>query len=59
MIPTDKKIIDYERLARYHGKLNDVLITNQDKIADIDDIRSGSVLGLTSTQNILNYTYSE
>lgn len=59
MIPTDKKIIDYERLARYHDNLNDVLKTKQDIITDIEDVRYGSTLGLTSIQTILNYTYSE
>ena len=60
MNSADKKIIDIDRLARYHDKLlNNVLITKQDKLLDIDDIRSGSALGLSSLQTIIKVTYLE
>ena len=57
MIPTDKKIIDYERLARYHDKLNDVLITKQEKIFVINRNDSNAVVS-PNTYNIWdNNTY--
>ena len=53
MSTTDKKIIDYERLARYHDKLNDVLTTKQEKIFVINRNDSNAVV-LPNTYNIWN-----
>ncbi len=47
----DKKLIDIDRLAKYHEKINEVLTKKQDSISDLDEIRSGSSLGATALQS--------
>lgn len=47
----DKKIIDIDRLSRYHENLNTFLTTKQDVLEDIDDIRSGASKGATALQS--------
>ena len=48
----DKKLIDIEKLSRYHENLNAFLTTKQDIISDIDVIRSGASLGATALQSV-------
>lgn len=48
----DKKIIDIDRLSRYHENLNTFLTTKQDVLEDIDDIRSGASKGATALQSV-------
>ena len=48
----DKKLIDIEKLSRYHENLNAFLTTKQDIISDIDAIRSGASLGATALQSV-------
>lgn len=48
----DKKLIDIEKLSRYHENLNAFLTTKQDVLNDIDDIRSGAAKGATALQSV-------
>ena len=48
----DKKLIDIEKLSRYHENLNAFLTTKQDVLDDIDDIRSGAAKGATALQSV-------
>lgn len=47
-----KKLIDIDRLSKYHENLSSFLTTKQDVIQDIDTIRSGASLGSSSIQAI-------
>lgn len=47
----DKKLIDIDRLSRYHENLNTFLATKQDVLNDIDAIRSGASKGETALQS--------
>lgn len=49
---TDKKLIDIDRLSRYHENLNTLLATKQDVLNDIDAIRSGASKGETALQSV-------
>lgn len=57
----DNKIIDIDRLSRYHENINTLLTTKadknyievkQDKIDDLDEIRDGAAKGKTALQSI-------
>ena len=46
-----KKLIDIDRLSRYHDNISNVLGKKQDNISDLDEIRSGANLGSTALQS--------
>lgn len=47
-----KKIVDIEKLTRYHNNINSLLIKKQDVLNDIEDIRTGASKGATALQSI-------
>lgn len=48
----NKKLIDIDSLNRYHDNLNNVLIGKQDKIEDLEIIRSNAEIGATALQSV-------
>lgn len=48
----NKKLVDIEKLSRYHDNLNAFLSTKQDVLTDIDDIREGANKGATALQSV-------
>lgn len=47
----NKKLIDIDRLAKYHENINVVLSGKQNNITDLDVIRSGAAAGATALQS--------
>jgi hypothetical protein len=47
---SSNKLINFLNLTKYHEKLKNILITKQENITDLDDIRSGAALGATALQ---------
>ena len=47
-----KKIVDIEKLTRYHNNINSLLIKKQDVLNDIEDIRTGASKGATALQSV-------
>ena len=47
-----KKIVDIEKLTRYHNNINSLLIKKQDVISDLSIIRSNAAKGATALQSV-------